>query len=393
MSTPGRESDERTPLIPPESSISTAKSLKFLDRPKANIIIGLSFLAVLILAGGLTVLFTIIRDSNPIPSASEIQTCAWSELEHALWLLDVPPIEWNEFLARQATLAATLRKEGIDAYIMEPSASSLYYFNVSTSYSLSERPFLTIISSDGSFSVLAPSFEVGRVGGLNMVYDEIRVIEWKEEESPYHVLRQELGNGTTKVMVDEQTRFFITSGLQAANFTVLPVSTAISSIRTVKSQAELRILKGVNQFTAQVIRALQPCIKAGITQEALFDAAYSLFEHAGVGLGFWAIVLFGEQAANPHGGSKGKVLGNSEFVLIDIGSTLYGYGSDVTRTILPEDESISQELLDAWYLVLSAQGAAISVTGEETPCSVVDAASRYVYPSYHCGTTPERFLT
>jgi Xaa-Pro aminopeptidase len=385
MSTPATdtvaEPDDTTPLIPPERTVVQAKPSNFLDRTYAKVIIAVSFLAVLVLAGGLAVLLALRPSPETGLSAEDITTCAWSTLEDHEWLLNAPPIFSNEFLERQNKLAATLREEGIDAYIMEPSASSLYYFNISASYSLSERPFLQILSADGSFSYLAPKFELGRMAGLKMVCKQKTVIEWKEEESPYAVLKRELGNGTTKVMVDEQARFFIASGLEAANFTVLPTSPAITSIRSVKSYAEILILKAINKFTLEVVRSLQPCIRAGVTQEAVLTAARTLFTRAGVDSGFWALVLFGEQAANPHGGSNGKALEDGEFVLIDIGSKLHGYGSDVTRTILPPHSNISAELMYMWKLVKAAQDSAVAATTEGTACSAVDARSRYVYSS------------
>jgi Xaa-Pro aminopeptidase len=383
MSNPTRETNDRTPLIEPSLPISSNLSIykSFIKRVVAF------FILTGILCGGLIALYITYQRASY--SDGDIEVCAWSTLHNHVSLLDVPPISRSEFLSRQATLASALKEDGVDAYITEPSPSSLYYFNISTSYSLSERPFLAILSSTGSFSYLAPKFELGRIAGLDMVYREKSVIEWKEEESPYSVLKREFGSASSvKVMVDEHARFFIVSGLQAANFTVLPVTPAVASIRAVKSSPELQILRGINEFTVEAVRSLQPCIQVGMTQETLFSAASSIFKRAGVGLAFWAIVLFGEQAANPHGGSKGKSLGDGEFVLIDIGSVLHGYGSDVTRTILPAKGRVSQEMMDVWELVHNAQSAAVELMKNGTPCSTVDAASRFVPPSHATSHDP-----
>lgn len=377
MATIETESDERTPLIEAESSATSAKSPGLLGRKYGKVIIGVSVLALMILGGTIFVLLMMPHFPTN-PSAKELEKCAWTTLEDQVSLLSAPDIPRTEFVERQAKLAEVLREEGVDAYIMEPSASSLYYFNISPSYSLSERPFLPILSANGSFSYLAPKFEVGRIGDLEMVYDEKTVIEWAEEESPYAVLRRHFGNENLKVMVDEQTRFFIVSGLQEANFTVVPTSRAVTSLRGVKSYAEIRIMQAINMFTLKAIQSLQPCIQIGITQEAVLEAARGLFARALVGEGFWALVLFGEQAANPHGGATGRKLGVGEFILIDIGSKLYGYGSDVTRTFLPRGMGVSPELLKAWHLVHSAQGEAIENTKENRRCSSVDDAARYV---------------
>jgi len=233
-----------------------------------------------------------------------------------------------------------------------------------------------ILDREGQFSYLAPKFELRRIAGLDMVYESKNVIEWHEEESPYEALSR--ATGFKKIMLDEHARFMIASGLKNAGVEVAEPSETVQNIRAVKSEAELKILRGVNQFTVELVRSMQKCIKVGMGQETVVEAAKALFTRAGVGKGFWAIVLFGEQAANPHGGSVGKTLKDSEFLLMDIGTSLHGYGSDVTRTFLPSESTVSQDLTDIWHLVHDAQSAAIERMSVNETCSVVDATSREV---------------
>ncbi|PMD32896.1 Creatinase/aminopeptidase [Hyaloscypha variabilis F] len=313
--------------------------------------------------------------TEQIPSGW-LERCAWRDLSPHIDLLDVAPITRDEFLQRQSILAAALDDAGVDAFITEPSASSSYYANISTSFELSERPFLVIIDKDAQFSYLAPKFEVGRIAGLEMVYKDKKVIEWPEEKSPYDVLAK--ATGYKKIMLDEHARFMIATGLQAAGIEAIPTSQTIQSLRAVKTEEELRILRGINGFTLQLVRSLQKCIKIGMTQESVVTAASRLFGRAGVGKSFWAIVLFGDQAAYPHGGSSGKTISRGEFVLIDIGSKLHDYGSDVTRTILPDGSKVTKELMDVWYTVQAAQAAAIELMNVNETCSDVDAAARKI---------------
>lgn len=307
-------------------------------------------------------------------SAHDLTVCAWKSLHHHTLLLDVQPITHGEFIQRQTDLAQAISEAGVDAFIAEPSASSAYYANVSSAYELSERPFLIIIDAQGRFSYLAPKFELGRISGLSMAYKEKTVFEWTEEESPYAVLRNETGFG--KVILDEHARYMIGTGLTEAGIEVVSAPFKIQSLRAVKSAAEIDILKGVNRFTLELVRSLQKCIKVGMSQELITSAALNLFTYAGIGDGFWAIVLFGEQAAKPHGGDTGRVLRDGEFVLIDIGSSLHGYGSDVTRTVLPQHAQVSNALLDIWHIVKDAQSAAIDLMLPETTCSSADFAAR-----------------
>lgn len=315
------------------------------------------------------------KSSPPSPSsASSLETCAWAHLEPHVDLLDVLPIGRDEYLRRQETLASALKDAGVDAFIAEPSASSAYYANISYTYELSERPFLMILDKDAQFSYLVPKFEAGRIAGLDMVFKDKKVIEWREEESPYEVLAK--ATAFSKIMLDEHARFMIAAGLQKAGIEVVPMSETAQSLRAVKTDAEIDILRGINSYTLELVASLQPCIEVGMAQETVLTAAEALFTRAGVGKGFWAIILFGDQAAYPHGGKHGKTLEEGEFVLIDIGSKLHDYGSDVTRTILPAGAKVSDELMGIWETVHVAQSAGFHLMYPNETCSEVDAASR-----------------
>ncbi|VUC29324.1 unnamed protein product, partial [Clonostachys rosea] len=159
--------------------------------------------ALLLLVLGSWSMLSLLPDDAPEASSptAELEACAWSHLEQHVPLLDVPPIARSEFLQRQATLAAALDAAGVDAFIAEPSASTTYYANVSSSFELSERPFLVVIDRRGQFTTLVPKFEVGRIAKLEMVYDTRTTVTWGEEESPYDPLVRTAG--LSKVMVDE----------------------------------------------------------------------------------------------------------------------------------------------------------------------------------------------
>ncbi|KAK8034246.1 X-Pro dipeptidase [Apiospora rasikravindrae] len=329
------------------------------------------------------------KGDDPL-SAASLEACAWPLLEPHVSLLDVPAIARDEYLSRQETLASALAAAGVDAFIAEPSASTEYYANISSSFDLSERPFLMLLEAKtGVFSYLVPQFETGRIAGLDMVYDnrgrthdgknetESVAVAWAEEESPYAVLAR-ARPGWHRVMLDDHTRYMIAAGLQGAGIEVVPMSETVQSLRAVKTAAEVALLRGINTFTLELVRSVQKCLRVGVAQEAVVTAASQLFARAGVGEGFWSIVLFGDQAAYPHGGKHGKTLAAGEFALIDIGSALHGYGSDVTRTILPTGAEVSDELMGIWQTVYAAQSAGFERMRANETCSEVDAASRVV---------------
>ncbi|KAI0143164.1 peptidase M24, structural domain-containing protein [Xylariaceae sp. FL1272] len=316
----------------------------------------------------------------PISIASSLETCAWESLSEHTSLLSVPPITRSEFLTRQDVLAAALRDAGVDAFIAEPSASSTYYHNISSAFHLSERPFLSILSSSGEFSYLVPQFETGRINpsSQHMVFEgdgDAAAISWAEESNPYQVLKEQQGS-LKKVMIDEHARHMIAAGLQDVGIEVVPMSLEVKQLRAVKTDAEIDIMRGISSFTRQLVRSIQGCIKVGTSQEDLVAAGHGLFARAGVGEGYWAIALFGSQAAYPHGGKRGAILQESEFILLDIGSVLDGYGSDVTRTFLPVGGAVSDELMEIWNTVHKSQSAGFAKMFPNETCRDADAASR-----------------
>jgi len=74
-------------------------------------------------------------------------------------------------------------------------------------------------------------------------------IPWLESESPYEILRKNLGSDVSKVIVDGQVRSFITEGLEGAGFTrgTKEQGEKIKEIRERKDEHEIGLLRCANQ--------------------------------------------------------------------------------------------------------------------------------------------------
>ena len=86
-------------------------------------------------------------------------------------------------------------------------------------------------------------------------------------------------------------------------------------------------------------------------------SALSADAHRRLGIRGGALVLFGPDAAFPHGTTKPRALQKGDVVLIDGGGELFGYASDISRTLVfgapPTDRQRR-----IWDLVRQAQDAA-----------------------------------
>jgi len=94
--------------------------------------------------------------------------------------------------------------------------------------------------------------------------------------------------------------------------------------------------------------------------------------------GLWALVLSGPNAAFPHGTSTPRTLHDGDLLLMDVGGSLLGYNSDITRTFRIGSAPLTSNQSEAWQTVKNAQLAALNVIKPGVPCAAADAAARGV---------------
>ena len=119
--------------------------------------------------------------------SSTFEAVVWSSYDYSA-LSGILPIEEDEFLERQRELARQLSKEGVDAFIAEPSGTTQYYANFSSrSWELSERPFLMVVTPMKVF-FLVPWFEVSRARMLMIPSSNgTELVTWAEGPIAYLV--------------------------------------------------------------------------------------------------------------------------------------------------------------------------------------------------------------
>ncbi len=132
----------------------------------------------------------------------------------------------------------------------------------------------------------------------------------------------------------------------------------LHDMRLYKSRAEISMMKKAAKISVKAHkRAMQSC-KPGLYEyslEAEFNYEYSLnnAQHA-----YSPIVGGGRNRCILHYTENSEVLQDGELVLIDAGSELEGYASDITRTF-PVNGKFSSAQRDLYEIVLQAQKAAI----------------------------------
>jgi len=285
------------------------------------------------------------------------------------------PVGVDEHRGRLARAQALLAEAGLDAIVVGPG-SSLRYFT-GAEWGVSER-FLGFVLRHGGDPVwIAPAFERDRAHEQIHVGTDVRT--WEEDESPYAMVAQALkpGAASGRVGIEEAMPFAFSDGIaQAAPAlrfaSAIPVT---AGCRMLKDAHELALMRRAAEVTLRAHRAVFESLREGATVATV--SGWSVAAHRRLGVRGGSLVLFGPDAAFPHGTEKPRTLRAGDVVLIDGGCRLHGYSSDITRTaVFGAPPSDRQRRI--WDLVRKAQQAAFAAARSGVECQAVDAAARQV---------------
>jgi Xaa-Pro aminopeptidase len=165
--------------------------------------------------------------------------------------------------------------------------------------------------------------------------------------------------------------------LEGGGLELVPRSGLVESLRAVKEESELDIIRHACAITDRVFERLTQVKFVGRTErEVSWDLTRLFHEEGGDGLAFESIVGAGPTGARPHARASDRTIGVGELVVIDAGCTVNGYASDYTRTFATGP--LDDEAKEAYEVVLSAQLAALEAIRADLPAIEADQAARRV---------------
>jgi len=289
----------------------------------------------------------------------------------------VKPIRPDELQARvaRAQQLMTDSKPRFEALYVTPGTTLVYYTGIH--WWPSERILALLVPRQGDPLLVAPAFEEGRLRELMRWPVELRV--WQEDESPYAIIEKwlaERGIRTGQVGVEATTRYVFYDGLRHAATSLDYTSGDPITVgcRAQKSAHELELMRLACSATCDVYKAIFASLREGMTQREVSELAAR--GYARMGLQGDASVFFGASSALPHGSREEQILREGVGVMIDDGTTVEGYQSDVTRMgVLGKPP---EKLQHAFEIVRNAQNAALAAAVAGHECGSVDDAARKV---------------
>lgn len=155
------------------------------------------------------------------------------------------------------------------------------------------------------------------------------------------------------------------------------LSDAIGAQRARKSADEIARIRQAQQISDRTFAHILDFIRPGLTErEIALEMEFYSRRIGSDGAAFSFIVCAGKNSSLPHGVPGDQVIGPGDFIVMDFGSVVGGYCSDMTRTVAVGAVSDRQRIV--YNTVLGAQQKALKSIRAGRVCSDIDKIARDV---------------
>ena len=114
---------------------------------------------------------------------------------------------------------------------------------------------------------------------------------------------------------------------------LVDIGKALHDLAAIKDAGEIKLLRKACKIASDTADRVPGMLKEGMTElELLREINYVMAELGAEGNTFGGIVGFGANTAHPHAVAEHRKLKKGQFVMVDYGASVGGYGSDITRT-------------------------------------------------------------
>ncbi|MCL6479443.1 MAG: Xaa-Pro peptidase family protein [Peptococcaceae bacterium] len=165
---------------------------------------------------------------------------------------------------------------------------------------------------------------------------------------------------------------------------VRPLAGTVEGLRAIKEEFEIGKISAAVKLADEAFLHILPYVRDGVRErDVALEIEFFMRKEGAEGASFPLIVASGHRAAMPHGTASDKVIRRGELVIIDLGASLEGYNSDMTRTVAVGGADKKME--EIYRVVLEAQLAGIKAIRGGVTASEVDRAARSVIEGHGYG--------
>lgn len=155
---------------------------------------------------------------------------------------------------------------------------------------------------------------------------------------------------------------------------LVPTTGLVEGLRIIKDSREIQLIKESLRLTRSVLARIRRFVKPGASEESIARKIEMMYLGAGAKSNFSPIVAAGANSSMPHALPTSRKISRNDLVMIDLGCSLAGYNSDLTRMVVTgKPNSRIAKIVD---VVQTAQASAIKAVRPGAKLADIDAAAR-----------------
>jgi len=299
---------------------------------------------------------------------------------------DRPVISAARYAERLERAAAATTDHGLDALLVGVGPD-LRYLTGYLAMPL-ERLTMLAISARGA-AIVVPRLE--RAAAEAGVQGDVGILTFEEGADPYTLVVERIGggrDGIASLAVSDTLWASHLLGIQRAidrdarfhSADIRVASSVLRELRMVKDTDEIELLRLAAHAADRVVAQIAAGRLIGRTEADVSREVRDRLLAEGHEEAAFAIVGSGPNSASPHHDASERIIEAGEPIVLDIGGTFSGYGSDITRTLWVTGGDASKGPDEAFRhlfgVLYRAQAAATQVVRPGVRCEAVDAAAR-----------------
>ena len=295
-------------------------------------------------------------------------------------LAERPTIPGSRYAERLAKARAASETAGLAAMLIGVG-SDLRYLTGYAAMPL-ERLTVLVVRPGEPPVIVVPRLERGAAEEGLRTPVEIRT--WEETDDPYQLAAAGIVRAGRVAVSDTMLAMHVL-GIQRAlgsdaRFEV--ASTILRDLRMRKDPEEIALLREAAHAADRVVGQIAGGRLVGRTEADVSREVRQRLVDEGHDEARFAIVASGPNSASPHHEASDRIIRAGEPVVLDIGGTLGGYGSDITRTIWVSGGDAtngpSESFRHLFGVLHTAQASATAAVRPGVSCESIDASARTI---------------
>jgi len=245
-----------------------------------------------------------------------------------------------------------------------------------------ERLTLLVLPRVATPFIVVPRLELGAAeAGIRT---EIEIRTWDETDDPYALAVSGIARAGRIGVSDTMLAMHLLR-IQTAlgdRSTYVPASTVLRDLRMLKDDDEIALLRAAAHAADRVVEAITGGPLVGRAEADVAREVRDRLIDEGHESAMFAIVATGPNSASPHHEASERIIQPGDPIVLDIGGTLGGYGSDITRTLWvtggDDTKRPDAEFSTLFAALYEAQATGTRAVRPGVACEAVDAAARDV---------------